>query len=163
MYRCCSIAVAILAACGTDLAMPGTNVSPSSDPPPPDAAGEAGSGSGSIVPCDPATAPADLAFVQQRVFTPSCALSHCHDAGAAADLDLRAGFARDSLVAMASTTQSGWVRVVPGDPAASYLGVAIGGEPGPRPEDGIMPLGAPALCAGKIAAIIRWIAAGAGD
>lgn len=149
--------------------MPGTNVSPSNDPSPDAALGSGsesdagtGSGSGSHDPCDPSTAPADLAFVQTRVFTPSCALSHCHDAGAAAGLDLRAGFARDSLVAMVSTTQTGWVRVVPGDPAASYLAVAVGGEPGPLPEDGMMPLGAPALCAGKVAAIIRWIMAGAG-
>jgi hypothetical protein len=60
-----------------------------------------------------------------------------------------------------SSTQTGWVRVVPGSLEASYLLVALGRVPGPKPRDGFMPLESPALCEEKLEAIERWILAGA--
>ncbi len=158
MRRCHAVALSILTACGTDLATPGTN---DGGDPGPDGSGTSSGSGGDPATCDPANTHADFAYVQDNVFTPSCAVGACHSATAAAHLDLRAGMAYDALVGVATTTQSGWVRVVPGDAAASYLAVAIGGTPGPQPQNGIMPLGAARLCGPKVDVIMRWIAAGA--
>lgn len=160
MRRCHAVALSILTACGTDLATPGTTTPDGGDPGPGDSGQTTGS-NGMPGPCDPANTHADFAYVQDNVFTPTCALGACHGAATVASLDLRTGAAYDALVTVASSTQSGWVRVVPGDPATSYLAVAIGGASGPPPKDGTMPLGAAALCGPKIDVIMRWIAAGA--
>ena len=103
-------------------------------------------------------------MIQQRVFTPSCALSGCHGAFTQANLDLRAGAAHVSLVDVladnATARAAGKRRVVPGNPAASFLsqklhGLLADGEGGP------MPLSGTPLSDRKLDAIDAWIRAGA--
>ncbi|HEY0993901.1 MAG TPA: hypothetical protein VGD80_42890 [Kofleriaceae bacterium] len=114
-------------------------------------------------PCEEATAHSDLAWIQSHVFDVSCSSPSCHRGVAtnAGLLDLGSGHARDQLVGVTSTSSTSWKRVVPGDPSRSFLLAAIGHIPGPRPMDGIMPLGGPMLCVEKREAIQRWIEAGA--
>lgn len=114
-----------------------------------------------LAPCDAAIYHQDFAFIQEKIFTPSCATSMCHtgsdpDAGQ----DLSAGLAYASLINVRSTQFSDWKRVVPGDPGASMLMVQLGGEPGPELE-ATMPWGEPKLCDPLIDSVRRWIAAGA--
>jgi len=118
---------------------------------------------GSDPACDEAVSHSDLAWIQSQVFTPSCALPSCHRGAAATAgfLALEAGRARSQLVDTASTSATSWKRVVSGNASRSYLLVAIGQVSGPRPTDGLMPLGGGALCAEKRDAIQRWIEAGA--
>lgn len=112
--------------------------------------------------CEEATQHADLAWIQQRIFTPSCATAMCH-AGASPEvgLSLEAGRAYTNLVNRNASTAAGWRRVVPGSLATSYLVVAVGRTPGPPPRDGFMPLGTDPLCVEKLEAVERWIVAGA--
>jgi len=113
--------------------------------------------------CDEARSHSDLAWIQSKVFSASCTFSGCH-LGAAANaghLSLEPGQARSQLINMVSTSDTAWMRVVPGNAANSYLLVAVGSQPGPSPADGIMPLGNPKLCVEKRDAIRRWIEAGA--
>ena len=114
-------------------------------------------------PCQEATSHSDFAWIQANVFTPSCAVGGCHHASAAGagHLSLDTGLAHTELVNTASTSATSWMRVVPSDTAKSYLLVAIGAQSGPRPSDGLMPLGSPPLCAAEVDAIRRWIEAGA--
>ncbi|HUS28074.1 MAG TPA: hypothetical protein VMZ53_06180 [Kofleriaceae bacterium] len=120
-------------------------------------------GDGSTTPltdCQEATQHSDLAWIQQKVFTPSCT-DECHSTpDPSSGMDLTAGHAYTNLVNVNSNQFSGWKRVVPGDPRSSMLMVQIGGEQGPALE-GTMPWGQPKLCDEKIDAIRRWIAAGA--
>jgi hypothetical protein len=113
--------------------------------------------------CEEAKTHNDLAWIQANVFTPSCAVGGCHHAAAAGagHLSLDDGLSHLQLVNTASTTATSWMRVVPSDASKSYLLVALGAESGPRPVDGVMPLGRPPLCSDEVAAIQRWIMAGA--
>jgi len=122
--------------------------------PPPD-------GTDDLAPCDAAPYHSDFQFLQNNIFTPTCAQSGCHT-GASPDagMSLDAGRAHASLVNVASTQFDGWVRVVPNDPGASMLMVQVGGEPGPELE-GFMPWNQPRLCDPLVDAMRRWIAAGA--
>jgi hypothetical protein len=114
-------------------------------------------------PCEQATQHSDLAWIQDHVFSASCAVKTCHtEDNQAGGLVLAKGMAHDNLVDKPSTVQSGWTRVIPGDPTHSYLLVALGGEPGTPPDGSVMPWGGlPMLCSQEIDAIERWIAAGA--
>jgi len=115
--------------------------------------------------CEAAAMHSDFAWIQTDVFDTSCTLGGCH-AGTAANaghMSLEDGKAYASLVNVPSQIQPGWTRVVPGDPATSYLLVALGHEAGPMPPDGYMPLSSPSLCPEQLDAIERWIAAGAAD
>jgi hypothetical protein len=110
--------------------------------------------------CEQATMHADLTFIQDNVFSATCARSTCHTStNQAGGLVLEQGMAHDNLVGKASTQHAGWMRVVAGQPDMSYLLVAIGGADGP--DRGTMPWAMPMLCQEKIEAIRRWIAAGA--
>jgi hypothetical protein len=113
--------------------------------------------------CEVANTHSDLAWIQANVFTPSCAVGGCHHAAAAGagHLSLDDGLSHLQLVNTASTTATSWMRVVPSDASKSYLMVALGTESGPRPVDGLMPLGRAPLCSDEVAAIQRWIMAGA--
>ncbi len=112
--------------------------------------------------CQEAMQHSDLAWIQQKIFTPSCATAECH-AGSDPEvgLNLEAGRAYANLVNKNASTVQGWQRVVPGTLATSYLVVAFGRADGPPPRDGFMPLGANALCVEKLEAVERWILAGA--
>jgi hypothetical protein len=112
--------------------------------------------------CQEATQHSDFAWLQAKVLTPSCATSGCHvGPNAEVGLRLEAGQAYNNLVNKGSSTQSGWVRVVPGSLATSYLVVSFGRTAGPPPRDGFMPLGADPLCTEIHEAFERWILAGA--
>jgi hypothetical protein len=113
--------------------------------------------------CTEATSHSDLAWIQDNIFTASCAFSGCHKGSAASAgfLNLESGMSHAQLVGQPATTETGFMRVVANSSSTSYLMVAIGGANGPIPRDGIMPLGNPKLCQEKIDAIGRWIDAGA--
>jgi hypothetical protein len=112
--------------------------------------------------CDQAKTHSDFAFIQQHVFTPSCATAMCH-AGPEPEvgLNLSAGEAYANLVNKGASTVAGWTRVTPGALTTSYLAVSLGRVEGPPPRDGYMPLGADPLCLEKLELIERWILAGA--
>jgi hypothetical protein len=112
--------------------------------------------------CEEARMHSDFVWLEQRVFAPFCATMGCHT-GANAEVDLRLdpGYVRANLVNRGTSTVSGWIRVVPGSTATSYLVVALGRTAGPPPRDGFMPLGSPALCVEIHEALERWISAGA--
>lgn len=109
------------------------------------------------------TPPATLTEIQASVFTPSCAFSSCHGpSGSAASLDLTEGHAYGELVGVASTGAPDRVRVVPGDPDASYLVAKLAadadivGEPMPSGDpDGLDP--------DLLERVRSWIADGASD
>ena len=113
--------------------------------------------------CEEAKAHSDLAWIESAVFAPSCALAGCHrsPATSAGHLVLDSGLSRAQMINTASTSATSWMRVVPGDPGRSYLLVAMGAASGPKPSDGLMPLGTRPLCTAKLDAIRRWIEAGA--
>jgi hypothetical protein len=157
MFRLVSLALLLTTACGSDT--------------PPDTSTDAGlagnGGDAAVTPggdpiCREAQTRSDFAWLQQHVFTPSCATAMCHvgDDGSVG-LRLEEGEAYNNLVNKGSSTQSTWTRVVPGSTTQSYLMVVLGRAPGPEPESGFMPLEQPALCEQKLAAIERWIIAGA--
>jgi hypothetical protein len=161
-----------LTACGTDLRSDDTrdpvNTSPDagtsngSGSSTTDGGGSTATGDGGLplTDCEEAKLHSDLAWIQQKVFTPSC-LGECHtEPTPSASMDLSTGHSWGSLVNVTSTQYPTWKRVVPGNPGASMLMVQIGGEPGPELE-GTMPWGQPKLCDEMIDAIRRWIAAGA--
>jgi hypothetical protein len=151
------------AACGGDTSterssVDGGTTSTTSDAPPgtnPDAAS-------AVTICDQAKTHSDFAFIQEHIFTPSCATAMCH-AGPEPEvgLNLSAGAAYNNLVNKGASTVTGWTRVTPGSLATSYLAVSLGRAEGPPPRDGYMPLGADPLCLEKLEAIERWILAGA--
>ena len=117
--------------------------------------------------CREAMDHSDLTWIQDRVFQPSCAgFTACHmglapDAGG---LSLERGQSWRQLVNVDSEQFPTWKRVVPLDPANSYLMVALGQYVGPiDPMVGMMPYNSPLLCREKRDAIERWILAGAPD
>ena len=101
-----------------------------------------------------------LAQIQAQTFSPSCAMSPCHDdVTRAAGLRLtNAQISYDALVDVVSTCASR-VLVVPGDPDSSYLLHKLGD--GPAPCGGLMPAGQPSLDLDEIAVIRAWIENGA--
>lgn len=109
-------------------------------------------------PTEPGTDPL-LATDLQPIFNKSCAFANCHDASAAAGLDLSTGKAYANLVNVASTNDPAKVRVIPNEADSSYLYLKIVGDPG----DGTlrMPIGGNPLSANEIQLIKNWIDAGA--
>lgn len=129
--------------------------------------GNADAGIDAISPtCLEAMQHSDLTWIQDKIFQPSCAgFRDCHQGAAvdAAHLSLERGQSHTQLVDVATEFMpTAYVRVKPGDPAASYLMIAIGSIPGPLKEGvGTMPYNSPLLCKEKRDAIERWIAGGA--
>jgi hypothetical protein len=115
--------------------------------------------------CVEAAAHSDLTFVQDKILTPGCAaFSSCHRGLAlmAGGLNLEAGMARAAMVNKASRIDPSKLLIKPGDPANSYLMIITGKYAGMiDPTVGTMPSRNPLLCAGKLDAMDRWIAAGA--
>jgi hypothetical protein len=104
---------------------------------------------------------ADLEWLQDNVFTPSCAaFAACHQgaANAARGLNLELGNTEGNLLGVESVGFPGEILVVPGDPGSSYLMVAVGSYPGELSNFGTMPPNNPVLCIQKRQAIERWIA-----
>ena len=98
----------------------------------------------------------------EQIFTRSCAGTGCHvnESEPASGLDLTAGRARGSLVDIAASEVPGRSRVVPGDPAASYLWCKLAPDCADR-RGGRMPLDAEPLSDADLATIEAWIADGA--
>ena len=97
--------------------------------------------------------------IQQEIFLPTCAVCH-RPGGIAAFLDLASPSAYDQLVNVRAVTRAGSIRVIPGDPDASYLTRKL--EGGPDIGGLRMPLnGPPYLTSGQITIIRRWIEIGA--
>lgn len=106
----------------------------------------------------------DLAWLQDNIFTRSCAaFSSCHmgSAPSAGGLNLEEGMLEANVVNVASDLAPEMDIVEPGSPADSYMMVILGefGTDDPRidPDVGTMPLNNELLCAEKRAAIGRWI------
>ena len=100
-----------------------------------------------------------LASIQANVFTPSCAVAGCHG-GVAAQRGLRldAGFSAANLINVRSPVNSSLVRVVPGQPDASFL---IHKLQGTQTLGDRMPQGGPFLSQTQIDDIRLWILNGA--
>jgi hypothetical protein len=115
-------------------------------------------------PCDEAADHSDLAWIQDKVFSASCAFGGCHlGSNPGGHLNLDVDQSRTNLVGVAATTVDGMSRVVAGDPKNSYLVVSLhdADAPGTEPAGGWMPLTNPELCQSKKDAIWRWIENGA--
>jgi hypothetical protein len=116
--------------------------------------------------CADATSHQELSWIQQKVFTPQCSFSGCHNGENTKQgkIDLRNGHSYTTLVNGASALVPGATLVVPGDPTTSYLEVMLGSQPGTiDPTVGVMPQsnGGLLLCCQKLDAIERWIMDGA--
>lgn len=135
------------AACGTGSGSGGDDDSP-----------DAGELSAS---CLEAESHSDAEWIQQNVFTPSCAaFNACHKGAAlsAGGLNLEAGQAEANLVGSGSSLFPEFELIEPGSPTDSYLLVILGAQDGPLdPEVGMMPFNSPPLCEPKLGAIRRWI------
>lgn len=111
---------------------------------------------------DPADAPPTFTEVHERVLQVSCVFSTCHKGGPspAGDLSLERDEAHASLVDVPSSVVADRIRVVPGDPEASYvlekLTAAMPADGDPMPPD------AP-LEPERIELVRAWIEAGAAD
>ncbi len=98
--------------------------------------------------------------IQVEIFTPSCALSGCHDTGThQSNLDLSPGKAYLQIVNIPSAELPPLKRVVPSDPNNSYLLQKINGN---KNIAGIqMPIGAAPLNSEQINLVQGWILSGA--
>lgn len=117
--------------------------------------------------CMEATMHSDLAWLQEKVFTPSCsAFVSCHKGAAleAGGLSLEDGQVIPQTVNVDSDLFPQFKRIVPGDAANSYMMIILGAYTGPLdPDVGTMPYNNPKLCQEKLDAVERWIQAGATD
>jgi hypothetical protein len=105
-----------------------------------------------------------LTSIQERVFTPTCGFSSCHDDDLpASELDLSSVSASAmNLIDVNSVQVPTKLRVAPDDSAASYLvnkiqgvGMAAGTTQMPQNDQGLV------LCQPKVDAILAWIDDGA--
>lgn len=125
--------------------------------------------------CMAAETHSDFTWIKDNIFAANCFGSSCHTgATASGKLDLTDDpyttlMGADGMGTMANLDPN-HMRVVPGDPAASYLfyiirGLDEGEDPGtfaePPASVGFMPMSNATLCCQKIDAIERWITAGA--
>ncbi len=105
------------------------------------------------------SAAATFSFIQDNIFTPTCAVSGCHaGASPAAGMNLSAGQAFSNIVAVTSGEVPELQRVNPGDADNSYLVQKVEGTAAVGQR---MPLGGPPLSSELIEAIRSWIDAGA--
>ncbi len=102
-----------------------------------------------------------LTFVQEVVFTPSCAKVQCHGQANASELNLRPGEAWQSLVNVPSKADPTVTRVVPGSPEASFLIEKISSSDPAFGER--MPKEGAILSDAEIELVVNWIAQGALD
>jgi hypothetical protein len=73
---------------------------------------------------------ANPSFAQdiQPIFTNGCAVSNCHNATAQAGMNLSSGMAYGNIVNVASTSEPGFMRVLPSDAENSYIVVKLEGR-----------------------------------
>ena len=106
-----------------------------------------------------ACGPPRFSEVQDKVFTPSCVFSTCHDAAGGGGLVLTGSRAHAQLVGVPSVGAPTRTRVVAGDVANSYLVEKLSKA---VPAAGaLMPQGGDGLEADRLELIKAWIAAGA--
>jgi hypothetical protein len=101
-----------------------------------------------------------LASIQDNVFTVTCAVPGCHGgAGAQQGLRLDPGFSAGNLISVPSPRDPNLIRVVPGDPDASFIIQKLQGTDGLLGDR--MPDGGPYLTTATINVIRQWIQDGA--
>jgi hypothetical protein len=116
------------------------------------------SSGGNLLPPVPALAPT-LASIQANVFSVDCAVPGCHGgAGAQQGLRLDPGFAAGNLINVPSPRDSNLIRVVPGNPDASFI---IQKLEGTQTLGDRMPDGGPYLPQSTTDVIRQWIQDGA--
>lgn len=111
---------------------------------------------------DGGDAPPTFTEVHERVLQTSCVFSTCHKSGPspAGEMTLERDVAHANLVDVPSPVVAGKIRVVAGDPDASYVMEKL---TAPMPASGdVMPPDAP-LEAERIELVRAWIEAGAAD
>lgn len=97
--------------------------------------------------------------IQNKIFTPRCALSGCHVGPTPqAGLDLSLGNAQANLINVPATSDSSFLRVEPNDPQNSYLYMKLVNDPRIVGEQ--MPKGGPFLGTTELGAIFDWIGGG---
>lgn len=142
-WPCALVVSLLLAGCNGGLTLPIAQGDPNKPPDPP---------------VDPGPEPPSFAAAIQPTLTTTCAFSGCHGGNRPADgLDLRASAAYASLVNVPSI-QVDLMRVLPGDPEASYLVHKLEGT---HTVGSLMPDGGPPLSAELIATVRAWIVGGA--
>ncbi len=111
--------------------------------------------------CRPGSPLAPLSTVQEKVFTPSCSSASCHGDARAGGLDLRPEASPAALINVLATNEDaragGLLRVVPGNPDASFLMHKLIG-PLPRGRGAIMPRAGVRLPERRLGLVRRWIA-----
>jgi len=114
--------------------------------------------------CQKPPPPATFATLERQVFGASCATVSCHGAADSGGLTLATGSAYANLVGVPAANPgahaAGLLRVVPGDPDASFLLDKLTGMLTPDEGDPMPRVGGP-LPAARIDLVRRWIAAGA--
>jgi hypothetical protein len=116
----------------------------------------------------PVEAGSDFALLQEKVLTPNCATSGCHDArNAVGGLNLSPDVAYQNLVGIAPTNPNakadGMLRVKAADPYKSFLYAKLDSA-NLHASDGYgspMPLGSRAISSGQLQFIKFWISGGA--
>lgn len=112
-----------------------------------------------------ATQHSDYAWLQEKVWGPSCSgFNACHKGAAleAGGLSLELGQTIPQTVNVDSDLFPQFKRIAPGDPVNSYMMIILGAVTGPiDPEVGKMPYNNPPLCQEKLDAVERWITNGA--
>lgn len=109
---------------------------------------------------DPPDASATLTRVQMEIFTPTCAQLGCHDTfGQQSQLVLTSGRAYSELVNRDSVEIPALKRILPLDPARSYLYMKVIAAPGITGDR--MPQGLPPLTDAQTRLIRDWIRRGA--
>ena len=100
-----------------------------------------------------------LASIQDNVFTVTCAVPGCHGGvGAQQGLRLDPGFSAGNLINVRSPQDSNLIRVVPGDPDASFIIQKLDGT---QTVGARMPDGGPYLTTATVNVIRQWIQNGA--
>ena len=102
-----------------------------------------------------------LTSLQTSIFSPKCGIPGCHATPSPEQgMDLTEGHTYAFTVGVDSNELSGFKRVVPGNPADSYLYMKLAGDP--RIVGERMPFGG-MLTAAEIEGVRQWIDAGARD
>lgn len=120
-----------------------------------------GNGVGVPAPPEAGTVPTTWPQIQAQILGPMCA-QPCHHGGAAPKgLALDDAGALQNLVGVASAELPGMQRVAPGQPDESYLIVKVSATDARRVGARMPRTGPPYLTSGQIAALRKWISAGA--